>query len=288
MDSNPKGASSVPATATGSVRQTPSRFSALMSLDDLTTDYLKDNYLVGFDFAGNDGQQLPPAFYEGKIADAIVKLESVAGFDVLERTVVGEKHDYFVTDYLNYAFMQLFRMPCQSVSQVRAVYPTGQTIQVFPSEWVRLNVEHSQFHLVPTSGSLAQVMLGGGNGYLPFIFAGLSYLPQLWEVDYVSGFRHDAIPREVVSAVCKLACVEIFTIFSDLVGPIGIASSSLGIDGMSQSVARQLPAFKARVDAYKVDLGLPGPTLGTDPRPGSAGEIGQLRRTYVGMIAVSA
>jgi len=57
---------------------------------------------------------------------------------------------------------------------------------------VRLTVEHSQFHLVPTSGSLAQVLLGGGNGYLPFIFSGLSYLPGLWEVDYVSGFAPDA------------------------------------------------------------------------------------------------
>lgn len=288
MDSTPKGATSVPATSTGTVRQTPSRFNAVMSIDDLTAKYLKDNYLIGFDFAGNDGQQLPATFYEGKIADAIVKLESVAGVDVLERTVLGEKHDYWITDYLNYAFMQLFRTPCQAVSEVRAVYPTGQTIQVFPSEWVRLNVEHSQFNLVPTSGSLAQVMLGGGNGYLPFIFAGLSNLPQLWEVDYVSGFKQDAIPREVVTAVCKLACVEIFTIFSDLVGPIGVASSSLGIDGMSQSIARQLPAFKARVDAYKLDLGLPGPALATDTRPGSAGEIGQLRRTYVGLVATSA
>jgi len=287
MDSAPKGATSVPATATGVVRQTPSRFSALLSLDDLTAKYLKDNYLIGFDFAGNDGQQLPPEFYEGKIADAITKLEVVGGFDVLERNIVGEKHDYQVEDYLNYAYVQLYRLPCQSVSQVRAVYPTGQTIQVFPSEWVRLTVEHSQFHLVPTSGSLAQVMLGGGNGYLPFIFAGLSYLPQLWEVDYVSGFKPTAVPREVVTAICKLACIEIFTIFADLVGPIGVASSSLGIDGMSQSIARQLPAFKARVDAYRVDLGLPGPALGVDPRPGSAGEIGQLRRTYVGIIATS-
>ncbi len=287
MDSAPKGATSVTATATGLVRQAPSRFSALVSLDDLTSQYLKDNYLVGFDFDGNDGQRLPPEFYEGKIADAIAKLESVAGMDVLERNIVGEKHDYFVTDYLNYAFMQLFRMPCQAVSQVRAVYPTGQTIQVFPSEWVRLNVEHSQFSLVPTSGSLAQVMLGGGNGYLPFIFAGLSHLPQLWEVDYVSGFRSDAVPRDVVSAVCKLACIEIFTIFSDLVGPLGVASSSLGLDGMSQSIARQLPAFKARIDSYKFDLGLPGPALGIDQRPGDVGEIGQLRRNYVGLIATS-
>lgn len=258
----------------------------MLSLDDLTPKYLKDNYLTGFSFQGSDGQELPPKFFDDKLADAIVKLENITNIDVLERSITGEKHDYVTTDYLNYAFMQLFRIPCQSVSQVRAVYPTGQVIQVFPSEWVRLYVEHSQFHLVPTSGSLAQVLLGGGNGYMPFIFAGLSYLPNLWEVDYVSGFRVDAIPREIASAICKLAAIEVLTIVSDLVGPLGIASSSLGIDGMSQSVARQLPAFKARIDQYRVDLGIPGPALGVDPKY-STGELGQIRRTYMGMVAVS-
>lgn len=281
---SPSGPSSTPETATAVVRQTPSRFRAMLSLDDLTARYLLENYLVGFQFAGNDGQQLPPSFFEDKLANAIAKLETMTGIGVLQREVTAEKHDYFTTDYLNYAFMQLFRMPVQSVSQVRAVYPTGQVIQVFPADWVRLYVEHGQFHLVPTSGSLAQVLLGGGNGYLPFIFAGLSYLPNLWEVDYVCGFAQDAIPREVATAVCKLAAIEVLTIMSDLVGPLGVASSSLGIDGMSQSMARQLPAFKARLDAYKVDLGLPGAGLSVDPK---AGEIAQLRRTYVGMVATS-
>jgi len=276
----------MPATATASVRQTSSRFSALMSLDDLDGEYLLDNYLTGFRFEGADGQELSPIFYDEKIANAIAKLEEITGIDVLERDVVSEKHDYHTTDYMNYAYVQLFRIPCQSVSEVRAVYPTGQTIQVFPSQWVRLTVEHSQFHLVPTSGSLAQVLLGGGNGYLPFIFSGLSYLPGLWEVDYVSGFAPDAVPREVAAVICKLASIEVLTLMSDLVGPLGVASTSMGIDGMSQSMARQLPAFKARIDAYKVDLGLPGPTLGVDPKYGG-GEIAQLRRNYVGLVAAS-
>lgn len=278
------GASSAPATASATVKQTPSRFSSLFSLDDLTAKYLLENYLTGFNFAGNDGQEQPPSFYEDKIANAIAKVETTTHVDVLERTVAGERHDYHVSDYLNYAFLKLFRTPCQSVSQVRAVYPTGQVIQAYPSDWVRLNVEAGQLHLVPTSGSLAQVMIGGGNGYLPFIFGGLSYVPSLWEVDYVSGFAVDAVPRDVVSVVCKLAAIEVLTIMSDLVGPIGIASTSMGIDGMSQSIARQLPAFKARVDSYKVDLGLPGPALSVDPKDG---EIAQLRRTYLGMVMTS-
>lgn len=286
MTSPVKSATSAPATATARVTQTPSRFSSLVPLDALGRKYLLDNYLTGFDFSGPDGQPLSDEYYDERIADAIARIEEITHIDILERSLESEQHDYYTSDYLNYAYLQLFRMPVQSVSMVRASYPTGQVIQVFPSDWVRLSVEHGQIHLVPTSGSLSQVMLGGGNGYLPFIFAGLEYLPQLWQVDYVSGFAPDAIPRDVVSVICKLAAIEVLTAMSDLVGPLGIASTSMGIDGMSQSIARQLPAFKARIDAYRNDLGVPGTGLGIDPRYGS-GEIAQLRRNYVGMIAAS-
>lgn len=268
------------------VRQTLSRFNATMSFDDLTKKYLLDNYLTGFNFSGSDGQELPPKFYDDKLANAITKLETITNIDVLQREMTGESHDYHTNDYLNYAFTKLFRAPVQSVQQVRAVYPTGQVVQVFPSDWVRVNMEGGQIHLVPTSGSLAQVMLGGGNGYLPFIFAGLSYLPHLWQVDYVSGFAPDALPRDVADVICKMAAIDILVLMSDLVGQLGVASSSLGIDGMSQSMARQLPAFKARIDQYRVELGIPGPTLGVDPKFGG-GAIGQLRRNYVGMVLAS-
>lgn len=279
-------ASKTASGTTATVTVTSTRFNAQFSLLDLTAKYLKDNYLTGFVFTGANGDELPPAFFEEKIAMAISKLEDITHIDILERTVCGEKHDYIVTDYLSFAFMQLNRVPAQSVSEVRAVYPTGQIVQVYPSEWVRLQVEHSQFHLVPTSGTLANVMMGAGAGagYLTFIFGATSYLPQLWEIDYKSGFAENAVPREIVSVICKLASIDILLLMSDLIGPLGIASSSLGIDGMSQSISRQLPAFKARIDQYRMDLGLPGP--GSDGKYGS-GEIGQIRRTYLGMVMTS-
>lgn len=279
-------ASKTSSGSTATIKTTSNRFNPLFSLNDLTAKYLKDNFLTGFRFTGSDGQELPATFFEEKLANAIAKLEDITHVDVLERTVCGEKHDYLVTDYLNYAFMQLFRVPAQSVSEVRAVYPTGQTVQIYPQEWVRLMVEHSQFHLVPTSGTLANVLMGAGAGagYLTFMFGASSFLPQLWEVDYKSGFAADSVPREIINCICKLAAIEILTLMSDLIGPLGIASSSLALDGMSQSISRQLPAFKARIDQYRLDLGLPGP--GSEGKY-NTGELGQIRRTYLGIVATS-
>lgn len=254
-------------------------FSPTIALTQLTPAYVRTHYLTGLTLCGPDDEELSDDWYNEHIANAIAKVEDVTNVDILQRVNTAEKHDYYVGDYSRYAFLQLFRLPALEVSAVRAVYPTGQTIQVFPSQWVRLERVHSQIHLVPTSGSLSQVIIGQGADYLPLIFSGIGYLPQLWEVDYTSGFDQEAIPRMVIEAVCKTAVIEMLTQMSDLVTPIGQSSNSLSIDGMSQSKSYNQPAFKARIDKYTSDLGMPAP--GGTPEVG--GLLSQIRNNYVGI-----
>jgi len=256
---------------------THSRFSTTIPLDHLTPKYLKDNYHPGIKLTGSDNQELSDDWYNEQIANAIDKVESFTNVDILERSVKSEKHDYAVTDYTRYGFLQLYRVPSRSVQEVRAVYPTGNNIQIFPPEWIRLNQMHSQINLVPTAGSLSQVIIGQGADFIPLIFAKLSYLPHLWEVDYVSGFDPEAIPRLVIESICKYAIMDIFTTMSDTIYPLGIGSQSLSIDGLSQSRSFSMPAFKARVDRYTADLGLPG-----TPSEKS-GLINQIRSNYLGI-----
>lgn len=250
-------------------------YSPTLALSDLTAAYLQRQYLTGLTLCGADGQPLSDEYFEDHIATAIAKLEDITHVDILQRVNTSERHDYRVNDYVAYGFLQLFRLPAQSVQVVRAVYPTGQTIQVFPSEWVRLEISHAQIHLVPTSGTLSQVIIGQGADYLPLIYSGLGYLPHLWEVDYTSGFDPDKVPRMVTDAIMKLTAIEVLTIMSDLIAPLGVASSSLSVDGLSQSISRQLPAFRARIDQYNTSLGLP---FGQQ-----SGLVDQIRRTYLGI-----
>lgn len=250
-------------------------YSPTIPLDTVDVDYLKSAYLTGFTFLDADGQELPEIFFQEHLVNAMAVLEEQTNVSILLTEVVGEKHDYRANDYAQFAFLQLFKIPTASVSEVRAVYPTGQTIQVFPSEWVRLERTHSILQLVPTSGSLSQVILGYGSDYLPLIFNGIGMLPQLWEVDYTCGFPPDAVPRIIVEALCKLAAVEILKIVSDLVHPLGVTSASLSVDGLSQSKGFNLPAFKARIDAYEGDL------------HGDDGLIKQISQNYRGIMLAS-
>ena len=187
-------------------------YSPYVALNEITPAYVKANYLTGLKFCGTDGEELPDSFFITHIADAIAKLEDLTNVDILTRSILSEYHDYRMTDYTQYGFIQLYRVPSQSINEVRAVYPTGQNIQVFPKEWIRQSLYASQLQLVPTSGTLSQVLIGQGTDYLPLIFGGLGYLPQLFEVDYVSGFAPEKIPRMIADAICKMASIEMLEI----------------------------------------------------------------------------
>lgn len=252
-----------------------SKTSSDFDINDLDAEYLKTNYLVGLKLLGDDGCELPEAFFQTHIDNAIATIEDMASIDILPREVTAETHDYLINDYVQYAFLQLYRVPIQDVNEVRAVYPTGQTIQTFPSEWIRLMIEHGQLHLIPTSGSLSQVIIGQGADYLPLIFSGLGKLPNLWEVDYTSGFAVGCTPRIIIDAIAKMASISILTIMSDLVHPIGVSSSSLSVDGLSQSRSLQLPAFKQRIDRYSSEL--------YNDSQDQPGLIRQIRNKYLGI-----
>lgn len=246
------------------------------ALEDLDAKYFRDNYLPGFTFYGTDRQPLPPSFFEEQLRQALGVLEDTLNIDILERVIVAEKHDYRIQEYNAFAFTQLFRIPTRSVQEVRAVYPTGQTIQVFPPEWVRIEKDRSYLQLVPTAGTISQVLLGQGGTYLPLVYGTLGWLPQLWSVDYTSGLDPDNIPLIFIQAIAKLAALNIFTVLSNLVHPIGVVSQSLAVDGLSQSRGYVLPAFRAIIDGYRADLYGPSGLGG--------GLIDQIRSTYLPLV----
>ena len=111
---------------------TPTR--AEFDLKNLDGAYLKKIYLVGLQLKGEDGCEIDDSFFEEFISNAIARVEDMANIDILSRDIKNEAHDYRVEDYIHYGFLQLYRIPLQKVSEVRAEYPTGQTIQIFPTE----------------------------------------------------------------------------------------------------------------------------------------------------------
>ncbi len=225
-----------------------------ITLEELTPKWLRDNYLTGLTLCDEKDKPYGDPFYETHLMNAARHIEGLCDIAIVEEVIQAEEHDYRIGDYMTYAFMQLFKSPVRRVDEVRAVYPLGQTIQVFPQEWIRLEPLHGQIHLVPSRGSLGQIIIGQGGDFLPLIYGGLSYLPNLWQVDYTAGMDPENLPRDVVEAIAKMAALDVLTVMSDLVRPIGVASESVSIDGLSQSMSYLAPAFQQHIVRYTDDL----------------------------------
>ena len=81
-------------------------------------------------------------------------------------------------------------------------------------------------------------------------------MPNYWKMKYVSGF--DLVPPDLIEAIGKMAAICIFHPLGDLILGAGIASASLSLDGLSQSVSTTSSATNAgygsRILGYTNDL----------------------------------
>jgi len=224
----------------------------------LTVTDLKNNFMFGLDLTDDDGNPFPDSMFEFAIRAAVDSLEKTLGISIKPKYIVSEFQDYYRQDYMDFAFIQLNNYPITSVSRVAMKYPTGESEIEFPSSWYQINSFHGQVHLVPTSGTLSNILMGRGGDYLTFVWKGWDWLPNLWRINYTAGFPKGQIPADVLACVGKMACFYPLNIAGDLVGGIAIASKSIGIDGLSQSInttsSPENAGYSARLRQYEREL----------------------------------
>ncbi len=223
----------------------------------LTVDQLKARYMFGLDLTNDQGVPLEDDVFLHYILSAIRAFEHEVDVLLLP-TTFSEKHDYYRGDYHAFDFIKLDNSPVISVEQFRVQYPSGQNVVIFPPEWIRLNKLEGQVQVVPTSGTLAEILVGQGGSFLPAIYNGLDYLPQLFEINYTAGFEDGKVPRNIINAIGMMAAIGPFHIFGDLIAGAGIANISLSMDGLSQSIGTTSSAtnagYGARVGNYLKEL----------------------------------
>lgn len=219
----------------------------------LTVPDLKQRYLFGLDLTDDAGNEFPDAAYQHYILTAIRWLEHELDISILP-TTFREQHDYYSNDYNSYSFIALDQYPVLEMESLRVQYPSGQAIVEWPREWWRLNREEGHLQIVPTAGTLTNVLVGQGGSFLPAIYGGLSYLPQLFEVVYTAGFEDGRVPRNIIDVIGMFASLGPFNIFGDLIAGAGIANTSLSLDGLSQTIGTTSSAtnagYGARIKQY--------------------------------------
>lgn len=255
--------------------------SAFIDLEDMSVDRFKETYLTGFTFYGADGQELPDRFFTEHLNNALAKLGDLTSVAVVPQIIMDERHDYYAEDYRNFAYLPLYRRPIRNVREIRMVFPDNMTVMVFPSTWATVRQASGQLQIVPTAGTLSQMLVGNGVDYV--FLSGRDRLPDLWRVDYEAGFDPKRVPRLVADTLFKMACVDMMAILSDMVYPVGVTSQSVSMNGVSQNRSYMKQAFSARIQQYKADLGLPG----EGGQWSANGQIIQVKNAYSGISGVS-
>lgn len=227
-----------------------------VSCDGLTREELVTNYMFGLELVDPKGNPFPESMIIGYLNSAISYAEGLFDICLTKQTVVDENHDYERNDYMNWGYIQLFKRPIQKVTKLQLMYGTRPSFEV-PVDWIKIDKMGGKIQLFPSSGN-SNALIINQSGVIFGLNQRWSYAPQMWSVDYEAGMNANEMPPELKELIYKQATCNIMTVWGDLILGAGIASQSISIDGLSQSIGTTQSAMyggaSARVESYRQDI----------------------------------
>lgn len=227
-----------------------------VSCDGLTRDELVTNYMFGIELKDQQGNPFPESLIIGYLNSAISYAEGLFDICLTKQTVTDESHDYERSDYMNWGYIQLYKRPIQKVMKLQLMYGTRPSFEV-PLEWIKIDKMGGKIQMFPSSGN-SNALIINQSGVIFGLNQAWSYAPQMWSVDYEAGMTKNDIPAELKELIYKQATCNIMTVWGDLILGAGIASQSISIDGLSQSIGTTQSAMyggaSARVESYRQDI----------------------------------
>lgn len=221
----------------------------------LSVQDLKTNFLFGVSFKDDDGNDFPDSLFEFYIRSAQEWLQREVQALLFPTDISTEVHDYDFNDFLQYGFVKLHWAPVRSVTRYDIRFPmSSQTLSLNP-DWFRVNAMSGTVNLIPVAGSISNMLIGMGGGFLPSLYGANPYVPMVIEVDYSAGFASQSlIPNDILEVIGMKASMGPLNIAGDLLGGAGIASKSLSVDGLSESISTtsspEFAGYGARINQY--------------------------------------
>jgi len=218
----------------------------------MTVEDLKAIYLTGVDLTDDTGAPYPDIMFDFAIRAAIAWAETELDLDI-RPTNQDEYQNY---DHLNmqaWGHIQLNRYPVISDPADMTItlqWPSMTTPYEFPTAWLRVNKPHGIVNIVPTIGTLSMAM-----ALQPYFAVQSGIVPMGLRIQYQSGFAYGALPADIRALIGMRACYPILNTAGDLIAGAGIASTSIGMDGLSQSVNTTSSATNAGYGARLIQFG---------------------------------
>jgi len=153
--------------------------------------------------------------------------------------------------------LTLYYRPARTISQVVFCYPGTDPVFKVPLHWIKPNLLHGQFRIVPGPGQ-AVITARFGSFFLS-VAGGGQYLPQSIYVDYAIGFTAAELIARHADLLKGIRLRAIFTIFgiagNALTG--GSTGGGLSLDGLShsRSFGGEFGPYSGPIKLFKAEEG---------------------------------
>lgn len=218
----------------------------------ISPDELLEKYFYGIKIADSTGATLSPKIIKQFIEAAQSEVEKWLNIKMV-RQIIREDKDFQRNDWYAWGYIRTTYPVVEAMSLDGYI---GETKQIsYPKEWLSSRktsdgeLYSRHLYLVPSTNSPVshQVVYTGITPHLSLTSA--PQVPNYWKLEYVTGFCK--IPADLSNFIGMLAAINIFHIMGDIIlGTPGIASQSIGIDGLSQSYSANSSGYGGRIKGY--------------------------------------
>jgi hypothetical protein len=206
----------------------------------LSLESLRNTFLFGVVIKDSNGNELSDSAYNEFVEIAIANLETYLDIKIPLQTV-EQKIDFISDDYIENGFIVAAYPLLQPIS-IKGFIGTFNHIQ-YPEDWIStksINGELTSrnFFILPNYNSAVSY------GYLSYPSNYRSWwqknrtIPNYWRIKYLTGFTE--IPKDLLNILYKMTAMSVLSLGGQVktsgLAP-GINSTSLSLDGLSQSVS---------------------------------------------------
>lgn len=200
-------------------------------------------YLYGITIQAGDGTAFSNESMRFYIESAQKEVENFFNLKLMRQFIFQEKLTFYRADYWQ-SFPVLFtNYPVNEAISLTGRFNNLEQIS-YPTQWLTTHQNSYGLHkrrvsIVPTGSAVAtanaEVILSGLTTQLGSQH--FRMIPDYWELQYITGFDIDKMPMDLINLTGKLACFGPLGIAGDLILGAGVASQSLSVDGLSQSIS---------------------------------------------------
>ena len=227
----------------------------------LDANWLKRAFLAGIDVTDDYGNEYPDELWEVTINAALEMMQIELGTSLCEVKSYDERYDVTFGDWGRAYQTQLNHGYVRSITSVEFKVADVSTIKI-PLSWVYVrDVDQSIIEIIP--GLQAPQFINFTGAYGGFYLNGRHFdarTPAYLRVQYTAGFEEPDYPMPALAkmAIGWIASGLPLDTAGDLIAGAGIASFSVSMDGLSQSIGTTSSAtnsgYGARILSYMKQL----------------------------------